>query len=189
MGNEKYVVTHGKENFSSLRPGEEIKGNDLIETEMESSRTWYYINLKGNNRAVVISNFKTMLSVDVHGQYNDMNGLLGTSNLSGLIGRDGVKQYNKDTEYNLMGMDWQVRDNDNMLFREALGPQYPESCLLPSKEEMSRRQQRHLRSKTSALFDHQAKQACSNHSQDVFNMCYQDVLLSGDLDMAYAYAF
>ena len=147
-----------------------------------------------DDQEIVISIYQGMIALDVHGTMLDTAGMLGTSGLTGLTGRSG-HQYHRNHEPDQMASDWQVRDDEPMLFHENRQPQYPNSCIVPSVQEVERRRLR-LRG-TKYEFEKQAKNACYTlrHDvlgavyEDVLNMCYEDVLLTGDLAIAYAYSF
>jgi von Willebrand factor type D domain len=150
-------------------------------SEEEHTQLFYTIELD-DNRSVLVSNFKTMLGVSVDGEFEGTHGMLGTYQLDGMIGRDGITKYE---DANRMGTDWQVNpDVEPMLFHDISGPQFPESCTLPSSNMRRRRLEQH-----SDEFLRKAKEICSALPKDLFDVCLNDILATDDLDVGRAYAF
>ena len=87
-----------------------------------------------------------------------------------------------------MGAEWQVTDNEAMLFHEVRSPQYPQKCILPVTAESSRRNRRRLRS-TSTISIEQAQNACGDSSDQMYDFCIEDVLRTGDILIANGYSF
>ena len=78
---------------------------------------------------------------------------------------------------NVFAAEWQIRDDEPMLFNTPRSPQYPETCELPAVKSESRR----LR---EAIFRVSAEKACAKWSEETRDACVHDVLASGDLDLA-----
>lgn len=155
---------------------ENVESNN--DEEATSVRTWYTIDLE-DGQEIRISNYKKMIGVNVNENFKDAVGMLGSSSKDGLVGRDG-EAVMKDP--NAMGLEWQVRDDEPMLFHEVRAPQFPEQCILPSGGTKSRR----LRQSDEKY--RRAKEVCSGVSDmDRFDFCVEDVLLTGDVDAAKIY--
>lgn len=140
----------------------------------EDEKVTYTIDL-GDDELIEISSFLGMISVRVDAALAGTEGMLGVNGKVGMIGRDGMEL----TDANEMGSQWQVRDNESMLFHEVRGPQYPESCTLPS--ESSRRLA------ISGAVLKQARDACSSIDEDFVDFCIEDVLRTGDVAVAHGY--
>lgn len=126
---------------------------------------------------------KKFLSVSVSGHEEDFGestGLLGDYHSGEALGRDG-RLMDDFIEY---GLEWQVLEGEPKLFRELGAPQRPESsCIMPIESATSRR--RLLRNKEDAKFYAMAADACSLNEE--FDSCMEDVLATGDLDLAGAW--
>jgi von Willebrand factor type D domain len=125
---------------------------------------------------VKVSNYRKMLQVDVNAYLPGTEGMLGLQSAVGMIGRDRKTVL---TDANTMGAQWQVRDNEPMLFHDARSPQYPERCMLPSVT------QRRLRQSDNEL--RQAEEACAGVMENRRHFCVEDVLQSRDRSVARAY--
>jgi von Willebrand factor type D domain len=125
---------------------------------------------------VKVSNYRKMLQVDVNSFLPGTEGMLGLQNVTGMIGRDRqtVLQSGND-----MGAEWQVRDNEEMLFVESRAPQYPQTCSLPAVT------QRRLRQSASEM--KRAESACANVIESRRHFCVEDALRSGDISMSNLY--
>mmetsp|Transcript_606 Transcript_606/g.1100 ORF Transcript_606/g.1100 Transcript_606/m.1100 type:complete len:102 (+) Transcript_606:132-437(+) len=70
----------------------------------------------------------SMMFVRTKGTFpSETRGMLGTPGETEMMSRDGIKL--SDQDVNAYGESWQVKDTDEQLFQEALGPQYPGKCL------------------------------------------------------------
>jgi hypothetical protein len=145
-----------------------------------SIRSWYTIDL-GNGDKVQITNYKTMISVNVEVKASDLVGMLGSSSKAGLVGRDEQTGLLDADE---MGLQWQVNDEEPMLFNEIRSPQYPETCKLP---EVSMRYRRLRAANDDIDIMQKAKAACNGIDVNVYNFCVYDVLMSGDIALAQSY--
>jgi len=143
-------------------------------------RHHFLINL-GQMGKVVIKVFNEFLAVEVENAnedgFGDSVGLMGTFDGGHLMSREGRKL----SDYAEFGMDWQVRDTEPMLFQEAVGPQYPQPCRMPSAAAMKRRARRLSEAKVSL---EQATKACRNWAEESRESCIYDVMSTGDLEMA-----
>lgn len=163
------------------------KGEDMISTFEEDgssknvAQQMYTIHLM-NEDVIRVSVFRSMITVNVVGEFEGTHGMLGTSGMAGLIGRDGVTKYSDPIQ---MGMDWQVNlDDEVMLFHDISGPQYPEQCIMPVTS-VSRRRLR----KYSTEFLKAAEAACADGPSDLQKLCLEDILRVGDVNIALGYAF
>jgi hypothetical protein len=80
--------------------------------------------------------------------------------------------------------EWQVRDDEPMLFQFIEYPQYPTECVMP---EASTESQRRLGESTQIL--RMAEEACAIWTGSAKEACIADVVATGDVDMAAAGAF
>jgi von Willebrand factor type D domain len=166
----KYQVTKGEDTIESF---DQNDGKDI-------TQVMYTINLENGDK-ILLSIFKQMISVSVEGRFEGTHGMLGTYGVDGLVGRDGITVH---AEANRMGAEWQVNPEiEPSLFHEiGSGPQYPEQCKLPVVN--GRRLRTH-----SEQFRRRAQEACAIAASDLVEKCYEDVLMTGDIDIAYGYAF
>lgn len=130
--------------------------------------------------------FKRLLSIHVGAVEHDLNGMLGHRLYDGMIGRDGTTILSKPND---LAQEWQVRDNEPMLFHSVRVPQYPERCLLPSSNMLEHQQQRRaLRSEHHYDHHRRATEACSDITDIRKKLfCIDDIILTGDVDLAHLY--
>ena len=118
------------------------------------------------------------MGVEVDGSsidFGDAVGMMGTYGTGDMLDRQGNVMDNADA----YGMEWQVRGNEPVLFREKRAPQWPEHCNMPSlPPPLSER--RNLRE--DSKLGKQAEKACAGVVD--FEMCVQDVMLTGDIELA-----
>jgi hypothetical protein len=129
---------------------------------------------------IAFSTFDGYVGVEIYDakeqDFGNSVGLLGT--FKGVkVGRD-MKVIDNFNDY---GQSWQVLDTEPKLFHEAVGPQYPEKCHIPSVEEISRRL-----SETKISAD-VADRACAGVSSSNRSNCIFDVMATGNTKMAHAY--
>jgi hypothetical protein len=162
----KYIVTKSVDVFKSV-------GENGDETA--SDQEHYTIEL-GNSQKITISNYRSMISVQVNAFFSDAEGMLGIHGKEGLIGRDRETVLENPND---MGAHWQINDQERMLFKEARAPQYPKTCILPSVTSRRLRQSPERR--------RLAEVACSGVTGAMFDFCIEDVSLTGDVLLANAY--
>jgi hypothetical protein len=140
----------------------------------------------GSNENITISTFKDMVSVKINGprieHFGQSVGIMG-SVTGDMLTRDGrIVNITKDP--NAFGQEWQVREDEPMLFRTARAPQAPEQqCKLPSVASKDR-----LRRRLANKSTHDAAEAACAHvgSQAGKEACIFDVIATSDLDIAKA---
>jgi hypothetical protein len=122
------------------------------------------------------------LNINVDGvnkDFMDSVGLLGEYGTGDMYSRDGALMTNFE-EYSF---EWQVNPEDNQLFRTARAPQLPyEQCRMPTHDRPARR---HLRA-DRRLFE-QAQVACAAQQGNDFDLCVDDVMMTGDVGIAEAW--
>ena len=77
-----------------------------------------------------------------------------------------------------MPLEWQVTEEEPMLFATARAPQHPVKCVLPSPESKESRRLGETKARGKA------EQACAHHSGKVFENCVVDVMAVGDVAIA-----
>jgi len=103
-----------------------------------------------------------------------------------LVGRSGTK-YSKHEAVDF-GPEWQVdfTKNDPMLFVENLGQQLPDQKCVDSP--LQAKDQRHLKALLAAeggALARQAEKVCSHvNGEDLYDACFFDVLVTGDVSFA-----
>mmetsp|Transcript_40 Transcript_40/g.66 ORF Transcript_40/g.66 Transcript_40/m.66 type:complete len:454 (+) Transcript_40:355-1716(+) len=120
------------------------------------------------------------ISIDGHPKdFADATGMLGEYTTGDMYGRCG-QPMDSFEEY---GFEWQVIPDDPQLFHEARSPQMPyEKCRMPT---VGRPARRRLRVNTDLL--EQAKTACANQSGGDFDLCVDDIMITGDIGLAEAW--
>lgn len=135
---------------------------------------------------VSMSVFKDLVSVSIVGateeQFGNSVGLLGDFEEGKLLARDGQTVIEDE---NAFGQEWQVSEDEPMLFQIARSPQQPyEGCRLPSKDVMDgRRRLGENQAKKEA-----AEKVCSHLTDgEMKKACVYDVIATGNLDVANIY--
>ena len=163
-----------------------MEGNYSVATKVVDLQgipeTHYSVSLR-KGEDIFISLFKGMISVRVEAVLDNTEGMLGTQDMPGMIGRDHGTVL---TDPNEMGAQWQVTDTEPMLFHEARAPQYPTCCTLPKTDVKSRRLKGFSSERMKLIEDW-----CSKVDADLRQFCIDDIILTGDFDLAnhYAYSF
>jgi hypothetical protein len=101
-------------------------------------------------------------------------GLLGDWETGKRFARDG-KTLMDDPDATNFALEWQVRDTEPMLFREARFPQYPTTCTPPAQN-LSKRL-------GVSNFEKEAKKACAHWKEDIED-CIFDVIATRDVMVA-----
>jgi hypothetical protein len=101
-------------------------------------------------------------------------GLLGDWETGKRFARDGVTELNGEdaTEF---ALEWQVRDTEPMLFKEARFPQFPTTCTPPAARVGTRLGQ--------SNFELEAEKACAHWKEDMED-CIFDVIATRDILVA-----
>jgi hypothetical protein len=163
----QHVVKHHDEMFTS---------NEEADAKPEVMAVY---TIEVDTGVIKVSNYRGMIQIDVNAALDTTEGMMGNQKMVGMIARD---QHTVLTDANEMGAEWQVRDNEPMLFHEVRAPQYPQACTLPKVTG-----RRNLRKSDHELKN--AEAACSGVGESHRHFCVEDALLSGDVSMAHAYRF
>lgn len=149
-------------------------------TVSQDTRNFYHIQMgdDGDERITIV-NYMAMISVEVDPSLESTGGMLGTPEKDGMIGRESGEVTSDPIA---MGAQWQVRDNEPMLFSEIRAPQYPEQCRLPSAT------QRHLL-RVSDNFKALARKSCSVLNSVMAEFCYEDALRTGNANVVHGYIY
>lgn len=161
-------------------PATGLGGFPLHHTQLNKKQHKFDIVLAPDSN-ITIGNMKDLVSVKIGGShysmFNKVSGLWGDF-FGRMLARDGVT--NLGEAPNAMGQEWQVRDDEAMLFRNARAPQYPVQCILPNVE------QNESRRLGQGISEGTAKAACAHLKADehAFHNCIYDVTATNDIDMA-----
>lgn len=158
-------------------------GFPVIHSQPNEKQHVFKIDL-GHGEDVIISTFKDMVSVKLdnadESRFHASVGLMGEFGGKGrLLARDGVTIVD---DPNLLGQEWQVREEEDMLFQVARAPQHPQKCILPDPDAAEKNQRL---GHTVAL--KVAEQACAHWTSNKAG-CISDVMKTGDVDLASAAA-
>jgi von Willebrand factor type D domain len=164
--------------YKSTKEIELIEGvHDDGSFPVNHTRSYIVIDL-GNDDDIWITTYKNMVSVEINAYLEDSEGMLGIHSKAGMIGRDRETAVSSAND---MGLQWQVHDDERMLFKNEKFPQFPEECVLPSTQS-----RRRLRQTTKQL--QAAASACEKVGDNMRQFCIDDVLLTGDTDVAGVYS-
>jgi hypothetical protein len=136
------------------------------------------INVQANKK-------RSMMFVRTSGIFPDeTTGMLGSPKInSEMVSRDGRKL--SEIDANTYGESWQVKDTDVQLFKEPLGPQYPQKCMYedaPGATAQLRGRRKLLAKKTVTV--EEARTACASiTSATKRELCVEDTIAMGDLEI------
>ena len=183
-----------------------VNGNDASENTVSSFARYklvrtikgsknnilaYMLDLGHGKSIEIRCNKKTgMLFVSIIGAFYDSEGLLGNAWTKAFYSRDSSMDLSG--EWNSLAEEWQVRNDEPMLFREARHPQFPVGCLYEastSTQDGSSSNVRHGRRRrlldTIKISEDAAKKACANAaSGTLMEYCIADVMVTGEVDIA-----
>jgi hypothetical protein len=142
-----------------------------------TSRLSFEIDMLGG-QAIRFSINKGMISVKASRNFGSIGGLLGIDGISGVVGRDGQTQL---SDPGSMAEEWQVNDDENMLFHDIRAPQYPEKCKIPIATSNIRRLRRDQHLLTMAEL------ACEDVDTEFKDFCIEDILQTNDITLANEY--
>lgn len=146
----------------------------------------YDLSLGGEETIQIRFNSKTkIIFVDINGIYPGSTGLLGSAEDDSLLSRDGSKDLSGN--WNSFAEEWQVNDSDSRLFSEDRTPQFPQGCLYESSTTTNvknLRQRRRLMEVAEQVSTRDAILACAHSTGRRKDFCIDDVLATGDLDLA-----
>jgi len=144
----------------------------------------YQINMEeqGMLEVKVYNEFVSVLIRQVQAEdFSDSIGLMGTFEHGKLVGRDLSTVWEDVNEF---GLEWQVRDTDSMLFKEARFPQFPAKCTMPTIPSSDHRRLSEAAGGAGMISQAEAEKACANLPVEDRDACVYDVLTTGDLEMA-----
>jgi hypothetical protein len=155
---------------------------------MYQSKRWFEIDLsfKYPGQKIAISSFKEFVRVDFQNGSNEAFGnaigMLGDFKTGKTFARDGVTELG---DFSMLGNEWQVLPDENMLFHDISKPQFPEKCIEPEDPRGERR--RFLGE--SSITEEQTEAACASIVEDPLDRkdCVYDVLATQNIDMVGAY--
>lgn len=163
-----------------LREGATVSklgGYPIYHTHVSKEKHIFDIILSKHSN-ITVSNFKRFVNVKINHEtelFSDVSGLMGDIH-GNMFARDGVTDLSQDMLS--FGQEWQVRDDEPMLFREVRDPQYPTKCILPDMRE------KEARRLSEGITEEAAKLACAEYSGASFAACVYDVTATNDLDQA-----
>ena len=144
----------------------------------DSGKTHIYTIELAHNETIVLKTYKDWVSVKLEHAHKDRFqssvGMLGDFTTGHLLGRDGTVV----NDPNMLAKEWQVQDNEPMLFASVRAPQHPQECILPDPTKASKR-----RLGENAVGLDVAKAACAGWSENQEG-CIHDVMAMGDLGIA-----
>lgn len=162
-----------------------IAGHHIRYRVLSDIKFQYKIFLNGQQgngaEAIVLRSVKDWMKIDLQNHskknFGSSVGILGNYETGQKLARDGVSLLDSTDAF---GLEWQVRDDEPMLFHVVEAPQYPKQCKMPSASQ-SRRLGEHKVSKEVA------GKACAGVDPSFLKDCIFDVMASDDPDMAAVY--
>ena len=190
-----YLVDGAPQSAESLQFGE---GQGILSHVPYSKKHRLYSIEWMNGLVILVKASKMFLSVTFDGNMDellgDSVGMLGTYTTGDMVGRDGTLL----TDFQAFGFEWQYRPelDGPMLFAESRAPQWPnELCKLPSTHngngvatsDDSKTKFLEKKKVNDAFLAQRAKVLCGARHPDDVEPCIEDVLLTGDVEMADAW--
>lgn len=171
----------------NLVNGEQITKEAYNPSNGHGRKFTFYVGINQETR-VKVKSTKHFMTVAIDGSGKGLErsvGMLGEYGTGNMLARDGTTIMQDFVDF---GMEWQVRPQEDMqLFHEARNPQFPYAqCRMPSETVQASRR-RKLRATNNGRFYIAAENACTKHQPDHYELCLDDVLLTGDLDLAEAW--
>jgi len=159
---------------------ETLSGYPITVNPVSSKETEFTVSLD-NYQTIKFSTHRDFVRVDffapTKADFGESVGLLGTFSGGKKVGRDMITVFENVNEF---GQEWQVRNGN--LFHSVEGPQFPETCTIPTKsDKRQRRLGEHI------ITQEEAELACSRVSDNERDLCVFDVLELNELDIAGAY--
>ena len=157
-----------------------------IEHTQPSVEKHNFVIMLSENENITLSSYKQLVSVSIsksHAsskRFGNSQGIMGSFE-GQLLARD---QETIMEDMNSFGQEWQVTDEEPMLFRTFRAPQFPERCVMPTPKAAEKR-----RLAERAITEEAAKKACEHFTGAAFEMCVYDVLAVQDLGVAQAGAY
>jgi len=137
----------------------------------------------GVRENITLSTFKDLVTVKIteahKSHFGRSEGLIGTFS-GATVGRDGNVMSVEGDGANAFGEEWQVREDEPMLFRSVRAPQYPAKCVLPTPAQKESRKLRRAEGISRAA----AEKACAHLGDDRKEACISDVIAVGDIEIA-----
>lgn len=139
-----------------------------------------------DEETITMSAFKDMVSVSIDTvgshRFDDSRGIMGSIDGT-MLARDGKTVLNDPYDF---GAEWQVTEDEPMLFRTARHPQAPQRCL---QSDRASAEAALRRLGENGVTRGEAETACSNVPKDHREACITDVMAVGDIDIATAGAY
>jgi hypothetical protein len=155
-------------------------GIDIVQTRKETNKQVYKVSFLKSS--IEYHYYKQFLTLKVNadtGDFYQATGLLGKFPSGDMYNRDGERT--EDIAFGMHAFEWQVAPDDVHLFREDRAPQLPfETCRLPTAAAPSRRR---LRADSTLM--QQAEEVCAPLHKNDFQLCVDDVVMTGDIGLAY----
>ena len=152
---------------------------------VDKNRHRFQIDLDEEGHYIELSTWKHFVNVQFHVNFSNVQtaGLLGDYSSGAMLGRDLVTILDDANDF---GQEWQVQASEPKLFQVSdRAPQAPEeTCRLPTQKSTSRG----LRL-GSSVARAKAEEACAPMLVHNRKACVEDVLATGDLDLARSGAY
>lgn len=176
------VTGFGEDFLHSMNSIDDFAGFKMTYANPEKHVHVLTVEIEGQE-AISIQSFKDMVSVNILDAHKDRfagsSGMMGHFETGYVYSRDGKTVMSEPSD---IAREWQVRDDEEMLFGASRAPQYPQECVMPKKKEETNRLGKTV-ARAAAL------KACAHWSLGTREMCIQDVMKTGDVEMAKAEKF
>lgn len=169
---EAAVVRIGKDSLEVTSFGEHalngVESADLSEglagypiNHWESPKRHVFDVMISPTENITIRTFKDWVSVSIGGgnsaRFGDSMGIMGSYD-GRMLARDGKTVIADPVAF---GQEWQVSEDEPMLFRTVREPQSPKKCIMPSTDEETTTKRRRL-GDASVVSRERAEEACAN---------------------------
>ena len=142
-------------------------------THDRTSKKWHTFEIHlGTAESIVVKTFKDWVSISIDnanpGRFKGSRGMVGDHDTRLMLARDGKTALDNDPS--AFASEWQVRDDEPMLFHTARYPQFPDTCIMPDAKIVEERRRR----LGESISKDAAVKACANWSANTKEACIFD---------------
>ena len=175
IGNETFQIA-GYGNYildgvSSAELPNTVAGYNITHNLSNKKYHTFEIHLD-TNESILIKTFKDWVSIFIDNadpmRFKGGRGMVGDFDTRLMLARDGKTVIGNDP--GAFAAEWQVRDDEPMLFQTAQHPQFPDACVMPDSKVMEERRRR----LGEAISRDSAEAACASWKENMKEACIFD---------------
>lgn len=175
IGNETFEVGgHGNyilDGVSAAELPNTITGYNITHNLANKKYHTFEIHLD-SNESIMVKTFKDWVSISVDNadpkRFKGSRGMVGDFDTRLMLARDGKTALENDP--GAFAAEWQVRDDEPMLFHTAQYPQFPDACVIPDTKVLEGRRRR----LGESISRDAAEEACGSWEENMKESCIFD---------------